>query len=631
MKQARRSPSRQLFGRSLLLFGLLLLGPAVGLSIVGWRSVQQEHRFRLAEMERTAGDALGRRLNEAARLLEDLRRQEGERPYYHYQERFLSADTALSETGGQYAFQTSPLVRERRDRRVVGWFQWRVGPRGPYGTPEIYPHGAPGLHVSLLQDYAAYLKRVLARASQEQALLSGEPAMVPLRVVIANAERGQLLEELRYFADELNPVITQNRQAVNVGGIASSSYLDDLARRVGPEQVPVYRTPFRWVAGSRYVGGPPLLAYRLVRIPAVYPERRRVEQDEYVLQGFAIDLSQLVPGDWEQVGTTMIGRRDRVEGEARLAQVRGSLADVLRAPVVGSDETTIPRVSPALVLLGRADYASAEQALSDARGRFFLLVLGLAVVVGLGFFILARGVRREVMLARRKEDFIAAITHELKTPLTGIRMYADMLKAGWVKSTEGAQEYAENILGETQRLGHLVDQVLDLAALERGVATVNAQIGDLGETVRDAVTWMESKAREADVALTVEIEPGCEQVSFDPKLVRPLVLNLVDNAIKYSQRSETRSVAVHLAPDGERAVLRVSDKGVGMDATTRKLIFQPFQRAGDELTRDAPGIGIGLALVRRYADAHRARLQVESEPGEGTTVTVRFPMRGSGS
>jgi len=238
--------------------------------------------------------------------------------------------------------------------------------------------------------------------------------------------------------------------------------------------------------------------------------------------------------------------------------------------------------------------------------------------------VLVRSVRREVLLARRKEDFIAAITHELRTPLTGIRMYADMLRQGWVESPEAADKYAGHILDETKRLGHLVDQVLDLAALERGVATLHAQPGDLGGAVTSAVALIEPRAREAGVALSVKIEEALPLVSFDPKLVRPLVLNLVDNAIKYSAKAEVRTVRAAVRREGERVVLSVADRGIGIPLKAQKTIFDPFQRGGAELTRTTTGVGIGLALVKRYADAHKARVQLTSAPGRGTTIEVFF-------
>jgi two-component system phosphate regulon sensor histidine kinase PhoR len=195
-----------------------------------------------------------------------------------------------------------------------------------------------------------------------------------------------------------------------------------------------------------------------------------------------------------------------------------------------------------------------------------------------------------------------------------------------VRSPEMANDYATRILSETERLGHLVNQVLDLAALERGVAALNAQVGDLGETAESAVALLGAKAESAGVALTVQVDEGVPEFAFDPQLVRPMILNLVDNAIKYSGKSEHKEVRVRVSREGERVVLSVADRGVGIDPKARKGVFEPFQRAGDEMTRDAPGIGIGLALVKRYAEAHNARVHLVSEPGVGTTVSVRFKL-----
>jgi signal transduction histidine kinase len=281
---------------------------------------------------------------------------------------------------------------------------------------------------------------------------------------------------------------------------------------------------------------------------------------------------------------------------------------------------------PALSLQARPDEEAARTAWVDARRRFLLLVAALVSVVALGFVFLMRGVRKEVALARRKEDFVAAVTHELKTPLTGIRMYAEMLEQGWVADGDAAQEHARRIIEECGRLGHLVDQVLDLAALERGVTGPNLVRGDLGAAVAAAVGLLHSRAEGAGVPLTVTVAPDLPDAPFDPRLVRPLVLNLVENAIKYSERAPVKDVRVLLEKSGDRLVLTVKDRGVGIAPEAQRSLFQPFHRGGDEMTRAAPGVGIGLALVKRYAEVHRAKVNLESAPGEGTTVTVKFPV-----
>jgi signal transduction histidine kinase len=304
---------------------------------------------------------------------------------------------------------------------------------------------------------------------------------------------------------------------------------------------------------------------------------------------------------------------------------RASLASTLDAEILPGASGR-RAADPSLALLATLDEHLLASQADDARARFLWLVAGVVAVVAAGLGLLTRSVRREVALARRKEDFVAAVTHELKTPLAGIRMYADMLREGWVSDPDAAARYAGRIIDESDRLGHLVDQVLDLAALERGVARAHAVPGDLGAAVRDAALLVAARAEAAGVSLAVDVAEGLPPLPFDPRLVRPLVLNLLDNAIKYSEGSGEKRVQVSLVRDSDRAVLSVEDRGVGIPARVQKRLFEPFQRGGDEMTRTAPGVGIGLALVRRYAEAHGARVRLESEEGRGTRVTVAFPI-----
>ncbi len=271
------------------------------------------------------------------------------------------------------------------------------------------------------------------------------------------------------------------------------------------------------------------------------------------------------------------------------------------------------------------DTNALDREASADRRRYLWTSAGLLGVVAVGLFVLFRAVRRESDAAQRRQDFVSAVTHELKTPLAGIRMYADMLKEGWVPEGESSTTYAERIVGETKRLSGLVDQVLDFSAYERGVSSFQPVLGDLGVAVREAVELCAPAASEAGVPVHVEIEPGLPPVTFDGTLVRPLVVNLVDNAIKYSARSETKEVRVGVRREGATVVLSVADRGVGIPAADRSRVFEPFFRSGEEMTRTARGVGIGLALVARYAKAHDAKIELESEVGRGTTVTVRFP------
>ena len=322
-----------------------------------------------------------------------------------------------------------------------------------------------------------------------------------------------------------------------------------------------------------------------------------------------------------------IRRRDRVDDAltASAGAFVGSLADTLDAERMAHDDDGVRWEDESISLVAVPDQGVLDAVYGDARTRYLWLLLGVLSVVGVGFFVVTRGLRREIALARRKEDFLAAVTHELKTPLTGIRMHADMLREGWVADSDAHRRYAERIIDETERLGHLVDQVLDLAALERGVAKAHAVPGDLGACVEDMVASMRGRAEQGDIALTLEVAADLPLVAYDRRLVCPLVLNLLDNAIKYSEHAPTKRVHVSLERVPQGVALRVADRGVGIDPRIRRHVFEPFRRAGDELTRTAPGVGIGLALVKRYAEAHEADVAIQSAVGEGTTVEVVFP------
>ncbi|MDA1193749.1 MAG: HAMP domain-containing sensor histidine kinase [Planctomycetota bacterium] len=606
-----RRRRRGVLGRPLLVFALLLLGPAIGFCVLGWESLANEQAFRVRDMHRGAQELLTRRINDAAIELERIQAVETGRDYYQFQREYMPQEQVAAQLG----FQHTELNRPSVDSRVRGWFSWELHGKRIYHRPDVFPESAAGLIEELSGAYGAALSERLRRAPADVDLRMGRgrKANYSQRVVAANEERGALQEDIEL-----------QRKGAKVSELP---YLDNFNRRAREDEITVRYSPFRYLARAKQVPGPALIAWRIVWIPADLTEWREVKQDRWLIQGYVIDPRPLFPSRWETIGASQIVRGDQLAVVGGRSVFTRSLSSAIDAESTGV--SALPGggdspFSPELELAARADLSIARAHWRAARARYLFLVAGLVFVVVVGFFVLIRGVRREVVLAQRKEDFIAAITHELKTPLTGIRMYADMLRAGWVTSPEAADTYAERILEETERLGHLVEQVLDLAALERGVAKLNAQPGDLREAVRGAVALMSVKADQAGVALSMDLGADVPEFAFDPRLVRPMILNLLDNAIKYSARATTKEVTVGVRREGERVILSVADRGIGIDPKSRKIVFEPFQRAGDEMTRQAPGVGIGLALVKRYAEAHSARIQLTSEPGQGTTVEVRF-------
>ena len=627
--------------RPLLTFGILLLVPAAGLSWLAWRSVDREEAIREKELMGEARAVLDRVVERERASLDDLLKAEEKRPYYQYAPQYMPADV-VSVNGPAYV--ASPIARPSDDPRILGWFQYSLSQNTVAG-PELFGGGGRLDRSDLVGEYGAYLKRMLEGAPTSERLKKVDPTKVPLVVVAANEEAGQLLEEVGVAnaTQRQTPRLENFQKRTQNQGLMPAADNDVRVRAI----------PFtRAQAGG--LSAVPLIAWRLVWIPAQEAQQQRdAPSDRWLLQGLALSPAERIPKTWGKDSSESPGVLVSLESrppswvsptpaviERDLLDEFGDVSrtDPFQAAVV-ADASDLPvrvgkGVSPpqpaktprsttvrAIALLG--DVATARSA---ATSRFFLLLGALVSVVGIGFFVLLKSVRREVETARRKEDFVAAVTHELKTPLAGIRMYADMLQEGWVPEGETPEAYAGRIVDETKRLGALVDRVLELAAFDRGVATFKPVPSDLGEVVRAAAAAVEPQAAEAGVPVKVEVEDELPLVPLDASLARQIASNLLDNAVKYSARSETKDVRATVRRDGDAVCLSVADRGVGVAAADRPRLFQPFHRGGREETRTARGVGLGLALVKRYADAHGAKVTLESEEGKGTTVAVRFPL-----
>ncbi len=625
--------SRLRMGRWLPLFAFLLLAPAAGFCYLGWRSVLQEDAIRHKTMQDESSVTCLRRIRALVNELERIRNEQSDRHYYEWQDEYLSQDV-VSDT---LAFQITQLAAPPKSPIMAGWFQWELFPEGRvYGDLECFPREGTVLTSACrtpnVHDAICELLRGQLLAAPTNVELVGGNALVrdyDQRIVLANEERGKIQEEVelvRRSGRVSRDINQQNLQNAGNNDYGTTPYLRDFRERIDQSKIGVRYTPMRYSVMKPEAAPLDLLVWRLVWIPAERGDVRMVQHDRFMIQGYAVSLGEAVPPAWEADGNVEVSMRGWKRPALATGTIQRSVVEELPIGSVATQDPSTVNGHPVLSLLARPNPSYLTRAWQKSRNRFLLLVGGLLGVVGVGFFLLTRGLRRERDMVQRKEDFVAAVTHELKTPLTGIRMYADMLKEGWVASPEMATDYADRILEESKRLGLLVDQVLDLAALERGVATLRAQPGDLGPVVLAAAEMMEAKATEAGANLNTTIATPLPPVLMDPQLIRPLVLNLIDNAIKYGKGKIEHRIDVSLQRERDVVVLRVSDRGEGMTAATQKTLFIPFHRAGSELTRGAPGVGIGLALTKRYVDAHHAKIRVRSTRGEGTTIIVSFPI-----
>ena len=248
-----------------------------------------------------------------------------------------------------------------------------------------------------------------------------------------------------------------------------------------------------------------------------------------------------------------------------------------------------------------------------------------AAGLGLGGWVLMRLYTREVRLARLKADFVSNLSHELKTPLTSIAMFAEMLQDGQLQSEEDRTEGVTILAQEAERLQGIVHRMLDTAKREaRGVEYV-LEPGDLNEVVGKAARRFERIVTEPGLDLKVELEPGVLPVQMDRAAIDDVVSNLVSNAWKYKRGNEAR-VEVRTVRRGRRAEITVADDGLGIPRRERRKVFEMFYRADAYLTR-AAGTGLGLSLVRTIVRAHRGTVRIETGlDGQGSCFRIRLPL-----
>lgn len=248
----------------------------------------------------------------------------------------------------------------------------------------------------------------------------------------------------------------------------------------------------------------------------------------------------------------------------------------------------------------------------------------LIVATFLGLAALYRMVSVVLRYAEQRSNFVAAVTHELKTPLTAIRMYAEMLRDGIVPSPEKRDEYYRHITAESERLTRLVNNVLEFARLEKRARPVALESRPLAPLLEDVATMVRPHVEGAGFALTLDVAADLPPVAYDRDALTQILFNLVDNAVKYGANGATREILLRAWRDGTQVRVAVSDRGPGVASAHLRRIFQPFYRADTELTRRSKGTGLGLALVRGLAERMGARVVGRNLVRGGFEVEIAF-------
>jgi signal transduction histidine kinase len=265
------------------------------------------------------------------------------------------------------------------------------------------------------------------------------------------------------------------------------------------------------------------------------------------------------------------------------------------------------------------------EALARSQFRQNLLLIGVAIaLLGAGLTLALRATTREMKLVEAKTTFVSNVSHELKTPLSMIRLFAETLELGRVRNTEEAHEYYRIINRESRRLTRLINNILDFSRIEAGRRQYQFAETDAAEIVTEVLQSYERQMSNAGFEARMNIQADLPPAMIDHEALAQALLNLIDNAVRYSDQVKRIEVSVRLR-DGDIAI-EVADQGIGIPKAEHQRIFEKFYRVGTGLVHDTKGSGLGLAIVKHIVEAHRGRVTVESAPGEGSRFTILLPI-----
>jgi len=331
-------------------------------------------------------------------------------------------------------------------------------------------------------------------------------------------------------------------------------------------------------------------------------------EDKHFVQGFRLDESQLL---------------DQISESAQQFIRRGMGFDVSKTELPEAAYTAVLDFGFGEVMLNLLERQPGwiPDRVAYIRNWFFaiLAIVWLAVIVALAAF--WRNIHDQLQLSRKKDDFISAVSHELRTPLTSIRMYTEMLEKDWVPTDRKRREYYATMRQESERLTRLIENVLDFSRIQRGKKRYQFTLGDVNECVSDVVRMMQPCAERAGFELICKAD-DLQPFMFDRDAVVQIVINLLDNALKYANGTQDKRIIIRTRKQKEYAVIEVEDHGPGIARSQQKKIFETFYRCGDESTRQTTGTGLGLALVKRFAEAHHGFVEIMNAKPTGALFRV---------
>lgn len=439
--------------------------------------------------------------------------------------------------------------------------------------------------------------------------------------------------------DSTSEPASEMRRVDNVRGQAAFDELVSVSESIAEAQAPaaesaesdggrVAAPAFADVRISTFSGELEPLRFSQLETGHLVLFRNAWSDGERYVQGMLIDRDAFIDESIDPVfanaGLAPGTRVSIAAAENRIATI--SVAASRRVDDIDATALYATRLSPPLADI---EFAFTAGALARGPGFNLLVWTSLAlfgVLVG-GFLAMYRFGVQQMRLARQQQNFVSAVSHELKTPLTSIRMYGEMLKSGWADE-EKKQVYYDYIFDEGERLSRLIDNVLQLARLNRSGPALALEPVSVGELIDVLRSKLSTQVERAGFELEIAVDPALADatIAADIDALVQVFINLVDNAIKFSGDAASPKILISArTQDADRLVLAVRDFGPGIPPTAMKRLFELFYRPDNELTRTTTGTGIGLALVRQLVTAMSGRVDVKNQE-PGAEFRLSFPL-----
>jgi signal transduction histidine kinase len=583
---------------------IFCLAVSIPLAYVSWQTfagLAQEEKAQLSYFSETVFD-------EMEGFLSDLIRNEERRSVEEYQH-------TLVENGS--ASRLSPLARRPARAFILGYFQ--NNPDGSFQTPLAADLKQAPEDVRGMIDELARINRVF---NQKKFSLPASPAKVekkqPKPLIVEQKGKTSVGLAERYISrssqktadaylgeKEIQTQEITARQALNV---VREEQEEDAAPASEALRFQVEVAPFQSV---------------MITADQVFIFRRIALHHQIFRQGFVIDVPALL--------NTLADNQFKNQPLSGFTSLSMQVMDqgrdkevIQTGPALNNPRFSSRRQFSAPFDLFSATLQANTIPPSPARRPLSVALVILGIVLLTGLLAIYHSTRMVVDMSERRTQFVSSVTHELKTPLTNIRMYIEMIAQGIAATPEREQEYLQVLDSESARLSRLINNVLELAKLEKKQRRFHYQEGDLADVFEEVGLIMSRKLTQEGFTLSTHAE-GTPGFAFDREVLLQLLVNLIENSIKFGRQLPERRLALSADVHDNSIRIALSDTGPGIPRQALKKVFDDFYRVDNELTRAAGGTGIGLALVKKFVVAMGGQVQAANNTGPGCTITMDLP------